>query len=81
MSRFMKTGVKTNRLSSEKSPYLQQHATNPVNWYVKYHRKSSCNTYQIIVIDKEILSNVKVSMGPRSICFSKEGEQTYIFVR
>ncbi|KAK3529652.1 hypothetical protein QTP70_033717 [Hemibagrus guttatus] len=23
----------TNRLSKEKSPYLQQHATNPVDWY------------------------------------------------
>ncbi len=23
----------TNRLINEKSPYLQQHATNPVNWY------------------------------------------------
>jgi uncharacterized protein YyaL (SSP411 family) len=22
-----------NRLSSEKSPYLRQHAGNPVNWY------------------------------------------------
>ena len=22
-----------NRLSQEKSPYLLQHATNPVNWY------------------------------------------------
>ncbi len=26
-------GVKQNRLLSEKSPYLLQHATNPVDWY------------------------------------------------
>jgi uncharacterized protein YyaL (SSP411 family) len=25
--------VKTNRLALEKSPYLLQHATNPVDWY------------------------------------------------
>ena len=25
--------VKTNRLAKEKSPYLRQHATNPVDWY------------------------------------------------
>lgn len=24
---------KTNRLSLERSPYLLQHATNPVDWY------------------------------------------------
>lgn len=24
---------KVNRLSAEKSPYLLQHATNPVDWY------------------------------------------------
>lgn len=30
----MSTGaVKTNRLALEKSPYLLQHATNPVDWY------------------------------------------------
>ena len=28
-----KPGAKTNRLAHEKSPYLQQHATNPVDWY------------------------------------------------
>ncbi|MCX8044585.1 MAG: thioredoxin domain-containing protein [Desulfobacterota bacterium] len=27
------TGKRTNRLASEKSPYLLQHATNPVDWY------------------------------------------------
>jgi uncharacterized protein YyaL (SSP411 family) len=27
------TGEKTNRLGSEASPYLQQHAKNPVDWY------------------------------------------------
>lgn len=26
-------GSKTNRLGLEKSPYLLQHATNPVDWY------------------------------------------------
>lgn len=26
-------GPKTNRLALEKSPYLLQHATNPVDWY------------------------------------------------
>lgn len=25
--------VATNRLASSKSPYLRQHASNPVNWY------------------------------------------------
>ena len=25
--------VTTNRLAKEKSPYLRQHATNPVDWY------------------------------------------------
>ncbi len=29
----MRTYVHTNRLSSEKSPYLLQHAHNPVDWY------------------------------------------------
>ena len=29
----MSTTAKKNRLSSEPSPYLQQHATNPVDWY------------------------------------------------
>uniref|UniRef100_A0A1I8BTH5 Thioredox_DsbH domain-containing protein n=1 Tax=Meloidogyne hapla TaxID=6305 RepID=A0A1I8BTH5_MELHA len=29
----MSTQKKTNRLFNEKSPYLLQHATNPVNWY------------------------------------------------
>lgn len=27
------TGKKQNRLAKEKSPYLRQHATNPVDWY------------------------------------------------
>lgn len=31
--RTMATGKKTNRLALEKSPYLLQHATNPVDWY------------------------------------------------
>ena len=26
-------GIKSNRLSKEKSPYLLEHATNPVDWY------------------------------------------------
>ena len=26
-------GKRTNRLAKEKSPYLLQHATNPVDWY------------------------------------------------
>ena len=25
--------IKQNRLAKEKSPYLRQHATNPVDWY------------------------------------------------
>jgi len=29
----MKSTNKANRLISEKSPYLLQHAYNPVNWY------------------------------------------------
>ncbi|AFS77885.1 thioredoxin domain-containing protein [Gottschalkia acidurici 9a] len=29
----MNSNVKTNRLINEKSPYLLQHAYNPVNWY------------------------------------------------
>ncbi len=29
----MKTNVTANRLIHEKSPYLLQHAHNPVNWY------------------------------------------------
>jgi len=28
-----KTGIKHNKLITEKSPYLLQHAQNPVNWY------------------------------------------------
>ncbi|CAK5084005.1 unnamed protein product [Meloidogyne enterolobii] len=31
--RLMSTEKKTNLLFNEKSPYLLQHATNPVNWY------------------------------------------------
>jgi uncharacterized protein YyaL (SSP411 family) len=27
------TSERTNRLASEASPYLQQHAHNPVDWY------------------------------------------------
>lgn len=27
------TPIKTNRLALEKSPYLLQHSTNPVDWY------------------------------------------------
>ncbi|MEC0184220.1 DUF255 domain-containing protein [Paenibacillus peoriae] len=30
----MTTNSKPNRLIAEKSPYLLQHAHNPVNWYV-----------------------------------------------
>jgi len=30
--RLMSTEKKTNLLFNEKSPYLLQHATNPVNW-------------------------------------------------
>ncbi|CAH1954318.1 unnamed protein product [Acanthoscelides obtectus] len=30
---YSKSHPKTNRLISEKSPYLLQHATNPVDWY------------------------------------------------
>jgi uncharacterized protein len=29
----MSLNLKTNRLINEKSPYLLQHAHNPVNWY------------------------------------------------
>ncbi|MFP7277942.1 DUF255 domain-containing protein [Exiguobacterium indicum] len=29
----MKSNSKPNRLIAEKSPYLLQHAYNPVNWY------------------------------------------------
>lgn len=29
----MGVSLKTNRLGSEKSPYLLQHARNPVDWY------------------------------------------------
>lgn len=29
----MTTNNKPNRLSTEKSPYLLQHAYNPVNWF------------------------------------------------
>lgn len=29
----MNQNVKRNRLKYEKSPYLLQHANNPVNWY------------------------------------------------
>jgi hypothetical protein len=29
----MTTSKKPNRLINEKSPYLLQHAYNPVNWY------------------------------------------------
>ena len=29
----MSSGKKTNRLINEKSPYLLQHAYNPVDWY------------------------------------------------
>lgn len=29
----MKSTKKANRLINEKSPYLLQHAYNPVNWY------------------------------------------------
>lgn len=33
MSTEAGTGKSTNRLILEKSPYLLQHATNPVDWY------------------------------------------------
>ena len=33
MSEHSKDGRKANRLIDEKSPYLQQHAYNPVDWY------------------------------------------------
>ncbi|EFA07789.1 spermatogenesis-associated protein 20 [Tribolium castaneum] len=33
LARTMSTSTKTNRLALEKSPYLLQHATNPVDWY------------------------------------------------
>ena len=29
----VRLGIMTNRLASETSPYLQQHANNPVDWY------------------------------------------------
>ena len=32
-SDFMQTNVRTNRLAGEASPYLLQHASNPVDWY------------------------------------------------
>lgn len=34
LARNMSTHKHTNRLVQEKSPYLLQHAHNPVNWYV-----------------------------------------------
>ncbi|MDA4112031.1 MAG: thioredoxin domain-containing protein [Thaumarchaeota archaeon] len=32
-SQDSKTSIKTNKLANENSPYLLQHATNPVDWY------------------------------------------------
>jgi len=32
-SQLVETKRKKNRLAKEQSPYLQQHATNPVDWY------------------------------------------------
>jgi len=47
-------GKKPNRLALEKSPYLLQHATNPVDWYEIVYLKSFAflgnNLYLIILV-------------------------------
>ena len=50
------TAVRTNRLINETSPYLLQHANNPVDLLIGY---STCHWYY--VMERESLSNEQIT--------------------
>ena len=62
--------AKANRLANEMSPYLLQHAHNPVEWYPWGEEALKLAREQ----DKPILLPVNISISSSAFCISSAAE-------
>jgi len=64
-----------NRLVNEKSPYLLQHASNPVDWWAAKHGMHSYEGWLEKWSDINIICNAAIPLLPPSHCWLEQNPQ------